>query len=83
MLTLTLQEDVDFTRYMTENFSTFDYKTLEEVLTVIKYLTSVLSTTGMQLVEILSPSNLLAQLHGIAEPSANPIEPPQPVSPYV
>jgi len=75
------QEDVDFTRYMIENFSAFDYKTLEEVLTVIKYLTSVLSTAGMQLVEILSPSNLLAQLHGIAESSANPIEPPQPAEP--
>lgn len=30
---------------------------------MIKHLTSVLSTVGMQLVEILSPSNLLTQLH--------------------
>ena len=66
---------------MVENFSAFDYKTLEEVLTVIKYLTSVLSTAGMQLVEILSPSNLLTQLHDIAG-SSSPIEPHQPVSPY-
>lgn len=48
---------------MAENFSAFDYKTQEEVLTVIKYLTSVLSTTGMQLLEIVSPSHLLTHLH--------------------
>jgi cohesin loading factor subunit SCC2 len=58
------KDDLDFTRYMAENFSAFDYKTQEEVFTVIKHLTSVLSTAGMQLVEVLSPSNLLAQLHG-------------------
>lgn len=57
------QDDVDFTRYMAENFSSFDYKTQEEVITVIKYLTTVLSTTGMQLLETISPSHLLAQLH--------------------
>lgn len=49
---------------MAENFSAFDYKSQEEVITVIKHLTSVLSTTGMQLVEALSPSNLSVQLHG-------------------
>lgn len=65
-----LQDDVDFSRYMAENFSAFDFKTQEEVFTVIKHLTSVLSTVGMQLVEVLSPANLLAQLH---EP---PTEPP-------
>jgi cohesin loading factor subunit SCC2 len=52
---------------MAENFSAFDYKTQEEVFTVIKHLTSVLSTAGMQLVEALSPSNLLTQLHGAKE----------------
>lgn len=57
------QDDVDFVRYMAENFASFDYKTQEEVLTVTKALTSVLSTTGMQLVESLSPSHLLSQLH--------------------
>lgn len=57
------QEDVDFIRYMAENFASFDYKTQEEVLTVAKALTSVLSTTGMQLVEQLAPSHLLSQLH--------------------
>ncbi|THH23071.1 hypothetical protein EUX98_g8109 [Antrodiella citrinella] len=56
-------DDVAFSRYMAENFATFDYKSQEEVLTVIKYLTAVLSTTGMQVVEIFSPSNLLSQLH--------------------
>lgn len=58
---------MDFTRYMAENFATFDYKTQEEVFTVIKHLTSILSTAGMQLVEILSPSNLLSQLRGPTE----------------
>ncbi|KAH7925870.1 hypothetical protein BV22DRAFT_1088167 [Leucogyrophana mollusca] len=57
------QDDVDFARYMTENFSAFDYRTQEEVIVVIKHLTSVLSTTGMQLIEMISPSHLLAQLH--------------------
>ncbi|RPD54662.1 hypothetical protein L226DRAFT_613702 [Lentinus tigrinus ALCF2SS1-7] len=62
------QDDVDFTRYMAENFASFEYKTQEELLTVIKSLTAVLSTAGMQLVEILSPSHLLAQLHGTSQP---------------
>ncbi|KJA17973.1 hypothetical protein HYPSUDRAFT_205707 [Hypholoma sublateritium FD-334 SS-4] len=57
------QDDVNYTRYMAENFAAFDYKTQEEVLTVIKYLTNVLSTTGMQLLEIVSPSHLLTHLH--------------------
>lgn len=61
---ISLQDDVEFIRYMAENFSAFDYKTQEEVLTVLKYLTAVLSTTGMQLVEALSPFHLLSQLHG-------------------
>ncbi|OCH92592.1 hypothetical protein OBBRIDRAFT_791042 [Obba rivulosa] len=67
------QDDVDFIKYMTENFATFDYKTQEEVLTVLKYLTAVLSTTGMQLIEALSPSHLLAQLHA---PMNGPIQMP-------
>ncbi|KAI0643094.1 hypothetical protein C8Q79DRAFT_1002826 [Trametes meyenii] len=57
------QDDVEFTRYMVENFASFDFKTQEEPLTVIKSLTAVLSTAGMQLVETLSPSHLLTQLH--------------------
>ncbi|RDX49866.1 hypothetical protein OH76DRAFT_1556053 [Lentinus brumalis] len=67
------QDDVDFTRYMAENFASFEYKTQEELLMVIKSLTAVLSTAGMQLVEILSPSHLLAQLHGSSQPSQAPI----------
>lgn len=59
---------------MAENFSAFDYKTQEEVLTVIKYLTSVLSTTGMQLLEIVSPSHLLTHLH--APMQSQPSQPP-------
>lgn len=62
------QDDVNYTRYMAENFATFDYKTQEEVFTVIKSLTSVLSTTGMQLLEIISPSHLLTTLHGTSRP---------------
>jgi len=58
---------------MAENFAAFDYKTQEEVLLVIKSLTNVLSTAGMQCVEALSPGNLLAQLQAqpsqIAQPS--------------
>lgn len=57
------QDDVDFVRYMAENFASLDYKTQEEVMTVIKHLTSVLSTVGMQVIDILSPSHLLKQLH--------------------
>ncbi|KAF8073449.1 hypothetical protein FPV67DRAFT_1559883 [Lyophyllum atratum] len=67
------QDDVDFTRYMAENFSAFDYKTQEEVFTVIKYLTSVLSTTGMQLLEIISPSHLLTHLHTTSQPASAPV----------
>jgi cohesin loading factor subunit SCC2 len=66
---------VNYTRYMAENFATFDYKTQEEVFTVIKSLTSVLSTTGMQLLEIISPSHLLTTLHGTSQPEINiPVE---------
>ncbi|KAG1749340.1 hypothetical protein EDB19DRAFT_1682083 [Suillus lakei] len=57
------QDDVDFARYMAENFASLDYRTQEEVITVIKHLTSVLSTAGMQVIDLLSPSHLLAQLH--------------------
>ena len=67
------QDDVDFTRYMAENFATFEYKTQEEVFTIIKYLTTVLSTTGMQLLDVISPSHLLSQI----QPSSQaPLPPP-------
>ncbi|KZT11764.1 uncharacterized protein LAESUDRAFT_733751 [Laetiporus sulphureus 93-53] len=74
-LITSIKDDVAFIRYMAENFAALEYKTQEEVLTVLKYLTAVLSTTGMQLVEMLSPQHLLAQLH---EPmsQAQPGDPP-------
>lgn len=40
---------------MAENFSSLDYKTQEEVLTVIRHLTSVLSTAGMQVYAVWAP----------------------------
>lgn len=40
-------------RYIAENMSAFDYKTQEEILTVIRHLTHVLSVAGMHVVEIL------------------------------
>ncbi|KAG6831056.1 hypothetical protein H0H87_006298, partial [Tephrocybe sp. NHM501043] len=66
------QDDIDFTRYMAENFSAFDYKTQEEVFTVIKHLTAVLSTTGMQLLETISPSHLLSHLQSNLVPQVQP-----------
>ncbi|QRW06425.1 proline-rich protein Rad9 protein [Ceratobasidium sp. AG-Ba] len=48
------QDHLDLVRYIAENVSAFDYKTQEEVLTVIRHLTHVLSVAGMHLVEILS-----------------------------
>ncbi|KAJ7211043.1 hypothetical protein B0H12DRAFT_389308 [Mycena haematopus] len=63
------QVEVDFTRYMAENFSAFDYKTQEEVVTVIKELTVVLSVDGTRLLEIISPSHLLSHLRPAAAAS--------------
>jgi len=62
------QEDIDFARYMAENFAAFDYKTQEEVLLVVKSLTNILSTAGMQCVEALSPGHLRAQLQAPTAP---------------
>jgi cohesin loading factor subunit SCC2 len=58
------QDDVEFIRYIAENICAFEYKSQEELFTIIKHLTAVLSTFGMQLVDIVSPADLLAQLHG-------------------
>jgi cohesin loading factor subunit SCC2 len=69
------QEDIDFARYMAENFAAFDYKTQEEVLLVVRSLTNVLSTAGMQCVEALSPGHLRAQLQAPTAPQ--PPQPPQ------
>ena len=70
---------------MAENFASFDYKTQEEVLTVLKYLTSILSTAGSQIVEALSPSHLLAQLRDRG-PDSNallPVEGQIPLEPAI
>jgi cohesin loading factor subunit SCC2 len=61
---------------MAENFATLDYRTQEEVVTVIKHLTSVLSTAGMQVIDLLSPSHLLAQLHDTRPLHNAPHQPP-------
>ncbi|KAG8907886.1 Sister chromatid cohesion protein 2 [Tulasnella sp. 403] len=53
------QDDVDFVRYIAENLSAFDYKTQEEVLTVIRHVTSVLSVTGMQILGAWAPKTQL------------------------
>ncbi|KAH7906512.1 hypothetical protein BJ138DRAFT_1071604 [Hygrophoropsis aurantiaca] len=74
------EDDINFARYMGENFSALDYRTQEEVIIVIKHLTSVLSTAGMQLIELISPSHLLSQLHepttSVAPDSQEPTESP-------
>ncbi|KAF9220470.1 hypothetical protein BS17DRAFT_739205 [Gyrodon lividus] len=77
------QDDMNFARYMAENFATLDYKTQEEALTVIKHLTSILSTSGMQLIEVISPSHLLAQLHEPQPqtPLDTHVDPTQPLAP--
>jgi len=49
-----------------------DYKTQEEVLTIIRQLTTVLSTTGLQLVELLFPSHLRKELGAPLTVEANP-----------
>ncbi|KAK1217276.1 Sister chromatid cohesion protein 2 [Marasmius sp. AFHP31] len=74
------QEDVDFARYMAENFSAFDYKTAEEVFTIIRFLTSVLSTAGTHILELLSPSHLLASLREPTAPTAPTAKPTKPES---
>ncbi|KAG8832210.1 Sister chromatid cohesion protein 2 [Serendipita sp. 399] len=56
------QEDVDFVRFIVENLSALEYKTQEEILGVIRYAVNVLSVAGMQMMEILSPSDLMRQL---------------------
>jgi len=63
----TTQHDIYFARYMADNLACFEYKVQEDVLTVAKHLTSVLSTSGAQLIEIVSPAHLLTQLHGDGE----------------
>ncbi|KAK7469438.1 Sister chromatid cohesion protein 2 [Stygiomarasmius scandens] len=70
------QNDIDFVRFMAENFSALDYKTQEEVLTVIRYLTNILSTTGSHILEMLSPSHLLTSIRGPTNANAAATMPP-------
>ncbi|KAG8814407.1 Sister chromatid cohesion protein 2 [Serendipita sp. 401] len=64
------QEDVDFVRFIIENLSALEYKTQEEVLGVIRSAINVLSVAGMQMMEVLSPSDLMRQLGGPVEEQA-------------
>jgi hypothetical protein len=43
---------------MVENFAAFEYKTQEEVLTVIRHATSVLSVAGVHLVDTIQRSTM-------------------------
>jgi len=56
-------DEVQFVRFVVENLSALDYKTQEEVFAVIRAVTHVLSVSGMQMMEILAPSDLMKQLH--------------------
>lgn len=58
----TEDDTVHFVRYMAENFASFEYRTQEEVLTVLKTLTRELAGTGALLVERIAPGNMLDQL---------------------
>ncbi|KZS93617.1 hypothetical protein SISNIDRAFT_454038 [Sistotremastrum niveocremeum HHB9708] len=72
------QDDIDFARYMAENVAALDYKTLEEVLTVIRHLTSVLSVAGTQIYDTYVPvADVLSssQLSTVPE-GPNPTESP-------
>ncbi|KAG8679446.1 Sister chromatid cohesion protein 2 [Ceratobasidium sp. 394] len=60
------QEHLDLVRYIAENVSAFDYKTQEEILTVIRHLTHVLSVAGMHIVEILSQEQRKREESGAA-----------------
>ena len=63
------QDDVEFVRYMAENFATLEYKLVEEVLQVVKLLTGVLSTLGMQCMHNLQPEGLAGLLNEPNEPN--------------
>lgn len=64
---------------MIENFASFEYKTQEEVLTVIRYVTSALSVSGVHVVDILhdlvgdrAPSGD-AMVHHLLSPNETPL----------
>lgn len=47
------EHSVAFARYIADNLSTFEYKTLEEVFVVIGELKSILSVSGMQVLHLV------------------------------
>lgn len=59
------QSDIEFICYMAEIIATLDYKTFEEVLTVIRHLTSILSVLGASLMDQICPAS--EQLHDTDE----------------
>lgn len=60
------QDHLDLVRYIAENMSAFDYKAQEEILTVIRHLTHVLSVAGMHIVEILHQERRQREESGVA-----------------
>lgn len=68
------EEMVHFARYMAGNFAHFDYRTQEEVLTVIKSLTKELAETGVMLIETIAPGMLSEQLRAAANHRASATE---------
>ncbi|KAF8315647.1 hypothetical protein DL93DRAFT_2078873 [Clavulina sp. PMI_390] len=63
------QHAVDVMRYMIENLASFTYATLEEPLTVIRHIISVLSVVGLRVFETLGVT-----LYGDAMDSSQPME---------
>jgi cohesin loading factor subunit SCC2 len=71
------QDDVAFARYMAENFAALEYKLVEEVLHVVKLLTAMLSTLGMQCMHSLQPvglAGLLDELPATPLPALEPLQ---------
>lgn len=59
MKATTTPADVSFIRFVAENLSTFDYKTLEEVLTVVHFLTATLASSVVALMEVFEDGSLV------------------------
>jgi cohesin loading factor subunit SCC2 len=53
---MSFQEGVQLTRYIAEIVASLDYKTIEEVLTVIHHTRNVVSVAGMSVMEAWTPS---------------------------
>ena len=59
MKATTTVSDLSFVRFVAENLSTFDYKTVEEVLTVIHFLTATLASSIVALMEVFEDGSLV------------------------